>query len=329
MILGSFEMTAPVVLAPMAGLTDMPFRETCRECGANFAVAEMTASREDLRGRKKSQTRWVEPAETRPRVVQLLGSDPQSIADAARAAEEAGADWVDINMGCPAKKVLQSACGSALLKDEALVGRILEAAVQAVRIPVTLKTRTGWDRDHKRAPVIARIAESAGVAMIVVHGRTRADGFSGEAEYETIREVKAAVKIPVIANGDIDSAEKAVHVLSETGADGIMIGRAAIGRPWIFLEVAAALRGDPVPAVSHDVREAVIRRHMIRHFDYYEGRRGGLLIRRHLTAYFRDSPDPEKCLPRLLRAEDREEAMRLAENLFAEGRLLCARSDEP
>lgn len=301
MKLGPYSVDVPVMLAPMAGMSDLPYREVCRSLGAGYAVGEMTTSKPQFRESRKSATRWASDEESGLRVVQLLGADPVMMADAARYAVDSGADVVDINMGCPAKKVLQTACGSALLRDEALVGRILDAVVAAVSVPVTLKIRTGWDREHKNALSIAAIAEKAGIAMLTVHGRTREDGFKGEAEYDTIREVKASIGIPVIANGDIDSAEKAVRVMAATGVDGVMIGRASYGNPWIFSEVSAAL-GFEEKAVKPDSaeRRRVILMHMRRHFDYYGGDRGAVTFRKHLIHYFKGIPGSDAALKTLV-----------------------------
>lgn len=301
MKLGPYSIDVPVMLAPMAGMSDLPYREVCRSLGAGYAVGEMTTSKPQFRESRKSATRWASDEESGLRVVQLLGADPVMMADAARYAVDSGADVVDINMGCPAKKVLQTACGSALLRDEALVGRILDAVVAAVSVPVTLKIRTGWDREHKNALSIAAIAEKAGIAMLTVHGRTREDGFKGEAEYDTIREVKASIGIPVIANGDIDSAQKAVRVMAATGADGVMIGRASYGNPWIFSEVSAAL-GFAERAVKPDSaeRRRVILMHMRRHFDYYGGDRGAVTFRKHLIHYFKGIPGSDAALKTLV-----------------------------
>lgn len=274
------------MLAPMAGMSDLPYREVCRMFGAGYAVGEMTTSKPEFRSSRKSATRWACDEESGLRVVQLLGAEPQMMADAARYAQDSGAQVVDINMGCPAKKVLQTACGSALMKDEALVAKILSAVVAAVDIPVTLKIRTGWDQDHRNAETIARIAQSEGISMLVVHGRTRADGFRGYAEYETIRRVKESVNIPVIANGDINSGAKAVAVMKQTGADGVMIGRASYGNPWIFNEVCAALGwGTLLPKPSLREKQRVINLHMQRHFDYYGEARGVVTFRKHLNHY--------------------------------------------
>lgn len=305
MKLGPYSIDVPVMLAPMAGMSDLPYREVCRSLGAGYAVGEMTTSKPQFRESRKSATRWASDEESGLRVVQLLGADPVMMADAARYAVDSGADVVDINMGCPAKKVLQTACGSALLRDEALVGRILDAVVAAVSVPVTLKIRTGWNREHKNALSIAAIAEKAGIAMLTVHGRTREDGFKGEAEYDTIREVKASIGIPVIANGDIDSAQKAVRVMAATGADGVMIGRASYGNPWIFSEVSAAL-GFAEKAVKPDFaeRRRVILMHMRRHFDYYGGDRGAVTFRKHLIHYFKGIPGSDAALKTLVTERD-------------------------
>jgi tRNA-dihydrouridine synthase B len=243
MQIGPYRIEPALVLAPMAGITDKPTRMLCRRLGAGYAVSEMLASDPGLRRTAKSVRRRDHAGEPSPIGVQLAGADPAVLADAARFNVDQGAEIIDINMGCPVKKVLKAWAGSALLEDEALVGRILAAVVGAVNVPVTLKIRTGWHRERKNGVTIARIAEDAGVAALAVHGRTRDMRFGGEAEYETIAEIKRRVGIPVIANGDVGSPEKAREVLGMTGADGLMIGRAAQGRPWIFREIAAGLAG--------------------------------------------------------------------------------------
>lgn len=289
----------------MAGMSDLPFREICRAEGAGYAVGEMTASKPELRESRKSSTRWADERESGLRVVQILGADPVVMADAARYAEDGGADVVDINMGCPAKKVLNAACGSALMRDEALVRSILNAVVSAVSIPVTLKIRTGWSSSMRNAVAIAQMAEDAGIGMVVVHGRTREDGFRGQAEYETIRQVKMAVSIPVIANGDVNGPQKALDVLKLTGADGVMIGRAAYGNPWIFGAVSAALGTGPawVPPGFTRRRDTILR-HMSLHFDYYGGQRGAVTIRKHLAHYLREMPGSTKVLPDIFAEPD-------------------------
>ena len=236
MIIGPYELPNNVFVAPMAGVTDRPFRRLCKALGAGYAVSEMAASNPRLWASEKTARRLNHDGERAPVAVQLAGADAQMLAEAARYNVDRGAQIIDINMGCPAKKVCNVACGSALLKDVSQVARILEAVVAAVDVPVTLKFRTGWDVSNRNAVDIARLAQASGIAALTLHGRTRQCGFTGRAEYQTIREVKRAVTIPVIANGDIDSPEKASFVLTETGADAVMIGRAAQGRPWIFRE---------------------------------------------------------------------------------------------
>ena len=240
--IGPYTLPNPLIVAPMAGVTDRPFRLLCRRMGAGLAISEMVIADSKLWHTRKSRTRLNHEGEPEPRSVQIAGGDPEMLADAARQNAEFGAQIIDINMGCPAKKVCNKAAGSALMKDEKLVREILEAVVKAVDVPVTLKMRTGWDRDNRNAPVIARMAEDAGIQALAVHGRTRADKYNGDAEYDTIAEVKASVGIPVFANGDITTPEKARQVLSPTGADGLLSGRFFIiwkpentchNRPWM------------------------------------------------------------------------------------------------
>lgn len=238
MHIGPYQLSNNVLLAPMAGITDRPFRELCKQFGAGLAVSEMVASNPALQHHKKTLQKADQSGESGLRSVQILGTDPLHMADAAKINAERGAQVIDINMGCPAKKVCSVAAGSALLRDEALVKKILDAVVTAVDIPVTLKIRTGWDLSNRNAVAIAKIAEDAGIAALTIHGRTRACKFTGSAEYETIRQVKQSINIPVIANGDIDTPEKAQAVLAATGADAIMIGRAAQGNPWLFKQIS-------------------------------------------------------------------------------------------
>ncbi|WP_292363145.1 tRNA dihydrouridine synthase DusB, partial [Methylophaga sp. UBA1464] len=232
--IGPYTLPNNLFLAPMAGVTDRPFRQLCRKLGAGMAVSEMITANKALWASKKSLLRANHEGEPEPRSVQIAGADPQMMAEAARHNVAEGAHIIDINMGCPAKKVCNVMAGSALLQHEKLVGDILEAVVQAVDVPVTLKIRTGWDRDNRNGIRIARIAEDAGIQALAVHGRTRADAYKGDAEYDTIAEIKSRIGIPVIANGDIETPQKALMVLQKTGADGLMIGRAAQGNPWIF-----------------------------------------------------------------------------------------------
>jgi tRNA-dihydrouridine synthase B len=287
--IGPHHIANNLVVAPMAGVTDRPFRQLCKRLGAGLAVSEMVASSPALRGTAKSQRRINHVGEVAPVVVQIAGADPAAMADAARYNVDHGAQIIDINMGCPAKKVCNVAAGSALLRDEPLVAAILDAVVSAVSVPVTLKIRTGWSRDHRNAVCIARIAEDTGVAALSVHGRTRECAFVGAVEYETIRLVKAAVNIPVTANGDVDSPEKARDVLRLTGADALMIGRAAQGRPWIFREIRHFLdHGVHLPPPHVEEIRRVILDHLADHHDFYGEVIGVRTARKHLGWYAAD-----------------------------------------
>ena len=283
--LGSHQIE-PLILAPMAGVTDRPFRQICRQMGAGYTVSEMVTSDPSLWKSSKSSFRLNHDGEPSPKSVQIVGYDPAMLAEAARLNRERGAEIIDINMGCPAKKVCNRLSGSALMQDEALVERILKAVVQAVPIPVTLKTRTGWNRDNKNGTTIARIAEDCGIQMLAIHGRTRADKYEGQAEYDTIAAIKQAVSIPVIANGDIDSPEKALTVLQQTGCDGIMLGRAAHGRPWIFREIRHYLTTRTLlsPPSLHE-RADVIHQHMCALHEFYGDALGVRFTRKHLAWY--------------------------------------------
>jgi len=288
MRIGSHELKNRLFAAPMAGVTDRPFRRLCRRLGAAYAVGEMVTSDPRLRDSVKTQRRLDHEGEAAPVAVQLVGADPAALAQAARYNVDRGAQIIDLNMGCPARKVCQVACGSALLRDEDLVARIVESVVAAVTVPVTLKFRTGWDPEHRNAVRIARLAESAGVRMLTLHGRTRSCGFSGRAEYETIAAVKAAVGIPVVANGDIDSPRKAKEVLQATGADAIMIGRAAQGRPWIFGEIEHYLRtGTVAPAPRVEQARDWLLEHLDEHYRFYGDDVGVRTARKHLIWYTR------------------------------------------
>lgn len=286
MQIGPYKLGNNLVLAPMAGVTDRPFRQMCRALGAGLAVSEMVSCNSLLWGSAKTRRRADHEGENEPRSVQIAGADPRMMAEAARYNVDNGAQIIDINMGCPAKKVCNVMAGSALLRDELLVGGILDAVVSAVDAPVTLKIRTGWDRQSRNAIRIARLAERAGIRALAIHGRTRACGYSGEAEYDTIAEVKAAVSIPVIANGDIRTAEQARHVLEYTGADAIMIGRAAQGRPWIFRTIDHCLRtGEtlPEPPVSW-IRDLMLD-HLQQLYAFYGEDVGVRVARKHIGWY--------------------------------------------
>ena len=292
--IGPYTLPNPLIVAPMAGVTDRPFRLLCRRMGAGLAVSEMVIADSKLWHTRKSQTRMNHEGEPEPRSVQIAGGDPEMLANAARLNAEFGAQIIDINMGCPAKKVCNKAAGSALMKDEALVRDILEAVVAAVDIPVTLKMRTGWDREHRNAPLIARMAEDAGIQALAIHGRTRADAYKGEAEYDTIADVKSRVSIPVFANGDINSPEQAQHVLKFTGADGLLIGRGAQGRPWIFREILHFLEtGKHLAEPPVDEVEQVLSEHLDALHRFYGETMGVRIARKHVGWYLQ-SHDEDK-----------------------------------
>ncbi len=306
--IGPYSLDAPVVLAPMAGVTDRPFRVLCRRLGAAAAVSEMVSTDPRLRNSRKTRLRLDHRGEPSPRIVQIAGADPHAMADAARFNVDNGAQIIDINMGCPAKKVCNALAGSALLRDEPLVVRILEAVVAAVPVPVTLKIRTGWDPAHRNARRIARIAEDAGIQALAVHGRTRACGYSGAVEYDTIRAIKAEAGIPVIANGDIDSPQRARAVLEYTGADAVMIGRAAQGRPWIFREIRhyLATHAVPPPPAAEVVGEVLLG-HLDALYAFYGEEAGVRIARKHLGWYSRGHPEGEGFRTGVLGAQDAHE----------------------
>ena len=293
MQIGPHRLPNNLIVAPMAGVTDRPFRQLCKRLGAGMAVSEMVTSNSLLYGSAKTRRRADHAGEAAPVSVQIAGADPAMMAQAARHNVDNGAQIIDINMGCPAKKVCNVMAGSALLQDETLVGRILEAVVQAVpEVPVTLKIRTGWDRAHRNALRVLKIAEAAGIQALAIHGRTRACGYSGEAEYDTIRAVKAAATIPVIANGDITTPEKAKQVLEYTGADAVMIGRAAQGRPWIFREVAHYLAtGETLPAPEVTEIHRILREHLDDLYRFYGEVTGVRMARKHIAWYTRGLAD--------------------------------------
>ncbi|AWB66710.1 tRNA dihydrouridine synthase DusB [Saccharobesus litoralis] len=287
MQIASYTLKAPVILAPMAGITDKPYRQLCRKNGCSLAYGEMLSSNPDVWQTAKSQKRMETSGETGIQAVQIVGCDPDLMAQAAQFNAETGAQIIDINMGCPAKKVNKKLAGSALLKDPALVERILKAVTNAVDVPVTLKIRTGWDPDNRNGIEIAQLAEKCGIQSLAVHGRTRACLFKGEAEYDTIKAIKQAVSLPVVANGDITSAEKAKYVLDYTGADAVMIGRGSQGNPWIFADINHyLLTGEHLPKPDRqEIRDTVIHHVAELHELYGEGK-GLRIARKHVSWYF-------------------------------------------
>ena len=317
MQIGPYRIDPPLVLAPMAGVTDKPFRLLCKQLGAGLAVSEMTSADPSLWQTRKSLRRMDHAGEPEPVSVQIAGYDPAMLAEAARFNVANGAQLIDINMGCPAKKVCNVWSGSALLQDEPLVARIVKAVVEAVDVPVTLKIRTGWNRENKNALNIAHIAEDAGIAALAVHGRTRADKYEGEAEYATIAAVKAAVRIPVLANGDVCTPQQAKHVLAVTGADAVMIGRGAQGRPWIFREIAHYLAtGELLPEPEPAEVAAILLGHLEHLHAFYGEPAGVRIARKHLGWYAKDRPENAAFRQVVNRAETASEQLRLTRDYF-------------
>jgi len=331
MQIGPYHFDKPVMLAPMAGVTDRAFRTLCYQLGADLCISEMVTSEQHLWNSRKTRLRLDHAGEPGIRSVQIAGTDPDKMALAARFNIDNGAQIIDINMGCPAKKVCNVLAGSALMKDEARVAAILESVVGAAgnartgagnEIAVTLKIRTGWDADSRNAVSIARIAEDAGIAMLTVHGRTRADAYRGEAEYDTIAAVKAAVSIPVIANGDIDSAQKAATVFEHTGADGIMIGRAAQGNPWIFSQIKHFLEYNEYMAPPSDNEVAgILCRHLEALYSLHGEHRGVQIARKHIAWYLNNgadkgSTDIERFRRHVNQIEDHEQQLRSVAGFF-------------
>ncbi len=320
MQLGAYALPNNVFVAPMAGVTDRPFRQLCREFGAGYAVSEMVTSRKDLWHSLKTSRRANHDGEPGPIAVQIAGTDAAMMAEAALYNVERGAQIIDINMGCPAKKVCNKWAGSALMQDEPLAVSIIDAVVQACAphgVPVTLKMRTGWSQQNKNAVVLARAAESVGVQMLTVHGRTREQGYSGFAEYDTVAAVKAAVRIPVVANGDITSPEKAREVLAITGADAVMIGRAAQGRPWIFREITHFLAtGEHLaPPLVAEVRRALLA-HLQDHYSLYGERTGVRSARKHIGWYVRGLPGGEAFRESMNTLDDATAQLRAVANFW-------------
>jgi len=315
--IGRHAIAPRVVLAPMAGVTDKPFRMLCKRLGAGLCVSEMTTSDPRLWKTEKSLHRMDHAGEPAPISVQIAGTVPEILAEAAKYNVDHGAQIIDINMGCPAKKVCNAWAGSALMRDEALVARILSAVVAAVDVPVTLKIRTGWNAENRNALSIARIAEDSGIAALAVHGRTRDQQYTGFAEYDTIAAVKAALKIPVLANGDVDSPEKAAFVLRHTGADAVLVGRAAQGRPWIFREIAHYLAtGEKLPEPGlQEVRDLLIGH--LEHLHAFYGEVSGVRIaRKHLGWYAKDRPENTEFRHVVNRADTASDQLRLTRDYF-------------
>jgi tRNA-dihydrouridine synthase B len=318
MQIGAHVLRNALFVAPMAGVTDRPFRILARRLGAGLATSEMVTSRPELRGSRKSLLRVDHAGEPGPVSVQIAGAEPAMMAEAARDNVARGAQIIDINMGCPAKKVCNAYAGSALLENEALVARILEAVVAAVEVPVTLKIRTGPDPARRNAVRIARIAQESGVRLLAIHGRTRACGFGGHAEYETIAEVKSRIAIPVIANGDIETPREAREILARTGADGLMIGRAAFGRPWLFREIEHFLRtGEALPAPAAAEIACVVREHLDGLYALYGEAQGLRVARKHLGWYARALPGGEAFRQRVVRIEEAAPQRAAANDFFA------------
>jgi len=314
----------PLALAPMAGVSDRPFRMLCRRLGADYAVSEMITSQTSLWSSRKTRTRLNMHAERGPLIIQIAGADPHAMADAAQRAAAHGADVIDINMGCPAKKVCKQLAGSALLRDEPLVAAILSAVVNAVDIPVTLKTRTGSTTTERNGVAIGRLAENCGISALTMHGRTRACAFRGTAEYDTIAAVKQSLNIPVVANGDITSASEALAVLDYTAADGLMIGRAAHGNPWLFGEIKAALAGRAWHAPTWRERVAVMREHLEGLHEHYGCAAGVRIARKHIGWYLDGLSDGRAYKARFNRLEDTVTQHRFLDSLDCDMTLKAA-----
>ena len=324
MKIGPHQLANQLFVAPMAGVTDRLFRQLCKKLGAGYAVSEMIASNALLWKSEKTQRRANHQGEFKPIAVQIAGADPTMMAAAAKLNVDHGAQIIDINMGCPAKKVCNVAAGSALLRDEPLVQQIIEAVVQAVgvgpnAVPVTLKIRTGWDRENKNALAVAKLAEQSGISMLTVHGRTRADLYLGAAEYETIQAVKSSVRIPVVANGDITTPEKAAQVLKLTGADAIMIGRAAQGRPWIFREIAHYLStGETLPTPEIAEIQNIMNEHLLDHYAFYGEYTGLRTARKHIGWYCKGLRNSHHFRQKMNTADDCKTQLQMVNDFFDE-----------
>ncbi len=322
MKIGQWTLANPVFVAPMAGVTDRPFRKLCKRLGAGYAVSEMAASNPKLWDSVKTSRRLNHDGEIDPISVQIAGADPEMMAQAAVFNISKGAKIIDINMGCPAKKVCNVASGSALLKNEDLVVAILKAVVNACRplnVPVTLKTRTGWDRENKNVLRIATLAEEIGISALTLHGRTRVDMYNGQAEYDTIKSVKAALRIPVVANGDIDSPHKAKYVLDYTGADAVMIGRAAQGNPWIFRQINHFLaHGEELAPPSYTEMQTVLLEHLHEHYQFYGEYTGVRTARKHIGWYVEQLPQAEAFVNRMNQIDNSADQYKAVEAWFNE-----------
>ena len=319
MHIGPFKLRNNLIVAPMAGVTDRPFRQLCKTMGAGMAVSEMVASNSLLWGSEKTRRRADHQGEVDPIAVQIAGADPRMLADAARYNVDRGAQIIDINMGCPAKKVCNVMAGSALLRNERLVGDILGAVVAAVAVPVTLKIRTGWDSTSRNALRVAKIAQDAGIQALAIHGRTRACGFSGEAEYDTIAAVKAEVRVPVIANGDISTPEKVKRVLDYTRADAVMIGRAAQGRPWMFREIEHYLStGDRLPPPEVAEIHRVLVAHLEDLYEFYGEYTGVRVARKHISWYTKGLAGSAAFRHAMNQIESRREQLAAVNAFFAQ-----------
>lgn len=315
--IGQYAIATPVVLAPMAGVTDRPFRQLCRQLGAGLVVSEMVTSDVKLWKTRKSSSRLNHDGEVEPISVQIAGGDPEMMAQAAKMSVLHGAQIIDINMGCPAKKVCNKAAGSALMKDEALVKDILQAVVEAVEVPVTLKMRTGWSTEHKNAPTIAQMAQDAGIAALAIHGRTRACAYKGAVEYDTIKAVKELVNIPVLANGDIQTPQQAKHVLEYTGADGVMLGRAAQGRPWIFREISHYLENGQLLESPEIIEvKTILLSHMLGLYEFYGEYLGVRIARKHVGWYLQAHDDNREVRRQFNKLESPEEQTKLINDFF-------------
>ena len=317
MHIGPYQLKSPFLLAPMAGITDAPFRKLCRRFGAGLATSEMTTADPGLRHTVKSRRRLDLDLDGEPRVVQIAGSEPRQLAAAAKLCVARGAQIIDINMGCPAKKVCNKQAGSALLRDLDLVRRILDAVVNAVDVPVTLKIRTGWDRQNRNGVEVARIAEASGIAAIAVHGRTRACRFTGAAEFTTVAQIKKEISLPVVANGDITTSEKSLEVLRLSSADGLMIGRGARGRPWIFRELNHFIEtGSHAPPLDkNEVRDTMFD-HLDELYRFYGEGTGVRVARKHLTWYCAGFENSKEFRSQVVRVDSASEQIRLTREFF-------------